>query len=799
MQKCSFFRAPSSQKKLVLIISGFMLLALFAGAPRFSFLYAAPLFSENDSNKEISVKPSNFKYYLANIVGESYNPIFYDDYLVSCAGKPVLHFTRISGSVVDFYYYITHPKDIAFVTRLFEKNQKRLNSISPKLIRSLKQYASTKPRYPQKKLYSAVAGIIGKSTNISVAFITQKISLKQLDSVLYRYLHSNAIRSLDDLEDNPLLLKTVVDKFFMLCTTSFYREWRYIKGINIHLRKLSIQAQKEKRVFKVKIFACSTGEEVLTYAVELLEGGIRNFTILASDINNSSLEYARNMKYSNATFQVLPLKMQNKLKKYFRLNKKVNIWEPRDPTIFSSRIRYINHNILKEIPPGLDPRFAPPYDLVSIMNVLLYLDKEAVNDNKDYWLDIIRAKGLLVLHDKRYSIANGSLGRKWGFKNFFCINEWANIKLSKRYTPEMKVAAYKKIYTKLPDFELAFKMLLHAYVDTGQDKMALKLCHSYLKKNPHSSYALNWLLKKYMIARNNKKIEETTMKLSLLRLPSAGMLHLFSRYEKNKKEKLYLKLLEKKYTHLTTQFKKNPLQTEKLFSFRKPYSEKWRLQQHILHAYTCFMLQRFYLSDQKINDFERVTIDGVTAISEIILYDPDYVIDKKLFLYISERYISYCISQEQFQKLLHFCNRGIMILEQVPINKKTEKNIYLNYLVGNFYLHKALMLEKTNGDMKEIKMSVDKSIAGYKRFFTFPSNIISGMLLKAYSKMGKSYSLQARYYFSKGQTSAGKRALLNSLRILEMGLEINPIYSKELLKTREKLFGLSRKHGISLQ
>ena len=78
--------------------------------------YPLPVFTGHENS--LKVTPADNNYYLATLIGESecYDPTFYDDYILSISKKPVVHFTKIKDTVIDFYFYITDPEDQKFIS-----------------------------------------------------------------------------------------------------------------------------------------------------------------------------------------------------------------------------------------------------------------------------------------------------------------------------------------------------------------------------------------------------------------------------------------------------------------------------------------------------------------------------------------------------------------------------------------------------------------------------------------------------------------------------------------------------------
>lgn len=302
------------------------------------FLSAEPVFQGNEEKMKVS--PTNKNYYLATLIGESqsYDPTFYDDYILSIDDIPVVHFTKIDGLVLDYFFYIKDPDDLRLIRSFFKKNKQELREISEDMYMTFINYRAASPEFKVQNLYKEVEQSIQNITQITLSRVVgESPHLDAIDQALFQYLLSNGINKIEEIEKRPELINMIVNKFYMLSTTYFYRDWSHVKAFKDYLPPLKVKIQKENRPFKAKVFACSSGEEVFTYAIELLEAGIDDFRLLASDINDACLNSASKMKFPYTSFSRLTLKIQKRLKKYFKLNETLNIWELKDPEFFKKK------------------------------------------------------------------------------------------------------------------------------------------------------------------------------------------------------------------------------------------------------------------------------------------------------------------------------------------------------------------------------------------------------------------------------------------------------------------------------
>ena len=147
--------------------------------------------------------------------------------------------------------------------------------------------------------------------------------------------------------------------------TNFFRDRRAFEFLQQKVLPDLIQDRPDELPIRFWVAGCSTGEEVYSLAIALLEtmgekASTTPIKILATDINESALERARAGIYiENIAMDLSP----ERLRRFFtRVNNHYQVSKPiRDLCIFS------RHNLTR------DPPFAG-LDLVSCRNVLIYFD-----------------------------------------------------------------------------------------------------------------------------------------------------------------------------------------------------------------------------------------------------------------------------------------------------------------------------------------------------------------------------------------------------------------------------------------
>lgn len=141
--------------------------------------------------------------------------------------------------------------------------------------------------------------------------------------------------------------------------TFFYRE-------NTHLRilKNDILIKKLPEVY-IWCAASSTGEEVYSIIIELLEQKITNFLIIATDINKDVLFHMKKGRYNFQRMKYMPPEL---IKKYF-------IQDKEKPDFYFVKEYLKKFYITKIINLVDNVKFEKKFDYIFCRNVLIYFDK----------------------------------------------------------------------------------------------------------------------------------------------------------------------------------------------------------------------------------------------------------------------------------------------------------------------------------------------------------------------------------------------------------------------------------------
>jgi two-component system CheB/CheR fusion protein len=185
--------------------------------------------------------------------------------------------------------------------------------------------------------------------------VRRRMALRGVETV-EAYLHL--------LQDEPAEVQGLYQDF-LIRVTRFFRDEDVFRALHDTVFPALIRDRGANSPIRIWVAGCSTGEEVYSLAICLLEflgeqGKNFPIKILASDVNEQALEKARAGLYlDNIEVDVLPERLRRffaKVDGHYQIGKAV-----RDLCVFSK------HNL------ATDPPFSR-LDLVSCRNLLIYLD-----------------------------------------------------------------------------------------------------------------------------------------------------------------------------------------------------------------------------------------------------------------------------------------------------------------------------------------------------------------------------------------------------------------------------------------
>lgn len=161
--------------------------------------------------------------------------------------------------------------------------------------------------------------------------------------------------------------------------TFFFREKE-------HLRILAEDIKTKKLSYPIIWSAASsTGEEVYSIVITLLENGIRNFLIVASDLNRKSLHAVKNGVYS--------IERLSEMEKMFRLKYFDKISEEK----FAVKKELKNNTVLKQINLVKPVHFEKKFDYIFCRNVMIYFDNETKKRVINNLLNNLKKDGYLFV------------------------------------------------------------------------------------------------------------------------------------------------------------------------------------------------------------------------------------------------------------------------------------------------------------------------------------------------------------------------------------------------------------------
>lgn len=766
------------------------ILAILIYVSCFTCVSMAAFTVKDEENAHIEVVKTLNNYYLATLVGESeyYAPLFYEDHELLVDGQAVLHFTKINNIILDFYYYITDESELQLLRKIFRTHRDKLDSFSEQIYGSLIVYRGTVPQYEMNGLHKNVEKLIKDSHKVTLhRVIGENPHLEKIDAALFQYLKSNGIESFEALKNRPDILAPIVDKFYMLCTTYFFRDWAHIDAFLQFVPHLYAKAEKENRPLKLKVFACSTGEEVLSYCIDLLEMGIKNFTILGTDINPSSLEFASSMVYSSQTIERLPKENLDKIKKYFKKNNDINVWEPKDPELFKSRIIYQTQDLLSELPKDLDDRFKGPYDLVSILNVLLYLEDDAIQVQKEYWYNLLSEDGVLVLRDAKYSVGRGTLGQTWYLDKLIPVNEWVNFKISKNLDAESVENLFLKYHGDLND-EFSFNILSTRYFVMNQVEKNQHLIDQFIQKHPLSFKALSLGYAFYKQQRNQEKCNMFLD--ALFKTHYQQIFTLKTLAEVNPKEKNFKHLINN-YLHFLTHYRTMDTK-EALSSYDLKFSSQFEMLPLLFKAMAISMIQNSNIKIGKLENLEEFSLEGFKLVQSIYNKYPEFINVAKFLNNLLEGLVTYYKSVHEYEKALQYCNQGI---EMYQNGFKNKNYFYVSDGLGYLSLQKAI-LNLEISQLDGIDLLWDDAVFYYEKARPSLKEMHASAHSYFYQNIGESYLGRGKYWLGKDNIKRAINDFKYAMKYFEQALGINPLYGKDAYLRREELIRILKENGI---
>ncbi|MBN2145294.1 MAG: hypothetical protein JW774_11790 [Candidatus Aureabacteria bacterium] len=445
---------------------------------------------------------------------------------------PVVQYTVLNNEFKDYYFMVEEPS-ILDSLKIFLEKYAHSSKGSSAVYSQLNTFISCIQAHSfDQKTFMPDLQDLFEELNYSINY--DAIGQNKKDEVFHHlkiFLFSNGIADMNELKTDKAFIEKIIEKFFVLGTTYFYRCWSNIAPFENYLDAIKEKAEKQDRPVKLKVFACSTGEEVLTYAFTLIDKGITRFTILGSDINAKFIETAQTMTYSRESFERLPEGIRRHiLRKYF--SKTPDGYEIKDKDFFSKRVFYKVLDITHPLPRDLPEEIAPPYDLISCQNIFLYLNPDIVPDLYHSILKMLADQGLYILVDKycdHYSLEK----RIRPVRKLFHINKYMVQVHSKNYPQLALISKLKKINKD----DYSFESLRQYDEISGMSADEKKAWYSSLLKMPGNREMLILLASRNLINSQSYQEADQLLHDGIYQYP-----YLLDNY-------IYLKEVQKKLNH----------------------------------------------------------------------------------------------------------------------------------------------------------------------------------------------------------------------------------------------------------
>ncbi len=207
-----------------------------------------------------------------------------------------------------------------------------------------------------------------------LAGIIQKKNLDNFEDYLYLIRYGKNGDELSSLFDAI----TVNETYFM----------REPQQLNVLVDNIAPMIIEKKKIKNLRIWsaACSTGEEPYTIVMLLAEKNNLSAEVLASDISDEAIDYAKKATYSSYSVRNVP---KIYLTKYFKENGQTYMFGHSA----KNSVKFMNINLLDE----RKMRSIHGMDVIFCRNVLIYFDDKAKQKAVSYLYDSLKTDGFLFV------------------------------------------------------------------------------------------------------------------------------------------------------------------------------------------------------------------------------------------------------------------------------------------------------------------------------------------------------------------------------------------------------------------
>ena len=228
--------------------------------------------------------------------------------------------------------------------------------------------------------YSQFIEKIKRKTGIDLALYKEAQMKRRLTSLYEKYGFKSFQEFYSAMEKNNDLYAQFLDRM-TINVSEFFRNSNRWKVFENKILPIFLEKKKSLKIWSA---ACSTGEEPYTIAIILSKYlSLSNVHILATDIDEKAISFAKNAVYSEKSLQEVPsdLKAQffTKDGAQFKLNNDIK-----------KAVTFKKHNLLADT-------YDSDFDIIVCRNVLIYFTEEAKKKIYSKFSNALNEHGILFV------------------------------------------------------------------------------------------------------------------------------------------------------------------------------------------------------------------------------------------------------------------------------------------------------------------------------------------------------------------------------------------------------------------
>ncbi len=228
--------------------------------------------------------------------------------------------------------------------------------------------------------YATFSNQIKKHTGIDLSLYKEAQMKRRLIALREKKGYKSFSDFYDAMKDNNTLLDEFLDRM-TINVSEFFRNptrWEVLE------KEMIPRLMSDRKSLNVWSAACSTGEEPYTLAMLLRKAvHLKDFSILATDIDELALKRAKLGYYLERSLKDVPSEMKSKYFEKDGIGYKVE-------DILKEKITFAKHNMLA------DP-FKPEFDLIVCRNVMIYFTEDAKAELYRKFSAALRPGGILFV------------------------------------------------------------------------------------------------------------------------------------------------------------------------------------------------------------------------------------------------------------------------------------------------------------------------------------------------------------------------------------------------------------------